>query len=226
MERDAAAYWRKIEPTGFPPIWLRPPNGPRQTKAELKKNSVDGLAMEWSDALVLEGKESPEDMVRAIEKVSVEDVNRVARKYLEPGQSIVTILTPESSGKPVAGATHGPGVESFTPANAKPASFPNGQKRPQASRHTRIYRQSHCHRAAQRPQAHRAARERERHGKRLRPRQKQPGHGGPERKEGVDQVLDELFLSAPRPSTGWPFRRPLTRSAPRSPPAPTLTCTS
>jgi zinc protease len=109
---------------GFPADLVEAAKRVRRTKAELKKNSVIGLAMTWSDTLTLEGRESPEDVVRAIEKVSVEDVNRVARKYLHQDQSIVTILTPESSGKPVSGKPHGPGVESFTPTDAKPAKLP------------------------------------------------------------------------------------------------------
>ena len=50
----------------------------RRTKAELKKNSVLGLAEAWSDALALEGKESPEETVRAIERVSADEVNAAA----------------------------------------------------------------------------------------------------------------------------------------------------
>ena len=109
---------------GFPVDLVEAAKRSRRTEAELKKNSVLGLAMAWSDALTLEGKESPEEMVRAIEKVSVEDVNRVAMKYLDPDRSIVTILTPESSGKPVGAESHGPGVESFAPTNVKPAKLP------------------------------------------------------------------------------------------------------
>ena len=48
--------------------------------AEFQKNSVSGLAMAWSDALAVEGRQSPEDDVEAIQKVTVADVNRVARQ--------------------------------------------------------------------------------------------------------------------------------------------------
>jgi zinc protease len=109
---------------GFPADLVEAAKRVGRTKAELKKNSVLGLAMTWSDALTLEGKESPEEMVQAIEKVSLEEVNRAARKYLDPDQSIVAILTPESSGKPLTGKPQGPGVESFTPSNVKPAKVP------------------------------------------------------------------------------------------------------
>ncbi len=109
---------------GFPFDLVEAAKTARRTEAELKKNSVLGLAMAWSDALTLEGKESPEDMVRAIERVTVEDVNRVAMKYLGPDQSIVTILSPESSGKPVPAKPSGQGMESFAPTHVKPAKLP------------------------------------------------------------------------------------------------------
>jgi zinc protease len=69
--------------------------------AEFQKNSVSGLALAWSQALAVEGRQSPEDDVRAIQKVTVADVNRVARQYLNLNDTVVAILTPQVSGKPV-----------------------------------------------------------------------------------------------------------------------------
>ncbi len=74
---------------------------------EFQKNSISGLAMEWSNALAVEGRQSPEDDIRAIEKVTVEDVNRVARKYLTPSNAIEAVLTPQPSGKPVSSKSFG-----------------------------------------------------------------------------------------------------------------------
>ncbi|MGD0234600.1 MAG: pitrilysin family protein [Syntrophorhabdales bacterium] len=109
---------------GLPTDLVEAAKKARRTKAELKKNSIQGLAQTWSEALTVEGKDSPEEAVRAIEKVSVDDVNGAARKYLDLEHSIITILTPESSGQAVAGKPHGPGVESFTPTQVKPVKFP------------------------------------------------------------------------------------------------------
>ncbi|MGO8991418.1 MAG: M16 family metallopeptidase [bacterium] len=95
-----------------------------QTKAELQKNSVYGYAMAWSQALAIEGKQSPEEEVKAIQEVSVEDVNRVARKYLDLNRAIVAILTPEASGKPVTSEAR-PRVESFAPKETKPVKLPD-----------------------------------------------------------------------------------------------------
>ena len=95
-----------------------------QTKAELQKNSVYGYAMAWSQALAIEGKQSPEEEVKAIQEISVEDVNRVARKYLDLNRAIVAILTPEVSGKPVTSEAR-PRVESFAPKETKPVKLPD-----------------------------------------------------------------------------------------------------
>src|SRR4029079_14873328 len=51
-------------------------------EAEFRKNSISGLAQEWSQALAVEGRNSPDDDIEAIRKVTVADVNRVAQKYL------------------------------------------------------------------------------------------------------------------------------------------------
>ena len=80
--------------------------------AEFQKNSIFGLATTWSQVLAVEGKQSPEEDVEAIQHVTVADVNRVARKYLDFGHAIEAILTPEVSGKPISSKGFG-GVESF-----------------------------------------------------------------------------------------------------------------
>jgi zinc protease len=100
----------------------------RVTKAELRKNSVLGLAMTWSQALAIEGRQSPEDNVKALQKVSVADVDRVARKYLDLDRAIVSILTPESSGMAVS-AESGVAVESFAPRQARPVELPDWAKK-------------------------------------------------------------------------------------------------
>jgi zinc protease len=90
---------------------------------EFQKNSVSGLAMAWSNALAVEGRQSPEDDVDAIQKVTVEDVNRVARKYLVQSKAITAVLNPQVSGKPISSQSFG-GKESFAPKQTKPVALP------------------------------------------------------------------------------------------------------
>jgi zinc protease len=70
--------------------------------AEFQKNSVFGLSMAWSQALAVEGRQSPQDDIAAISRVTAADVNRVARRYLSLDHAVVAVLTPEASGKPAS----------------------------------------------------------------------------------------------------------------------------
>lgn len=90
---------------------------------EFQKNSIEGLANEWSDALAIEGRQSPEDDIRDIEKVTVDDVNRVARKYLSPTAAVTCILTPEESGKPISSKGFG-GAEALAGTPTGPVALP------------------------------------------------------------------------------------------------------
>jgi zinc protease len=95
--------------------------------AEFQKNSVEGLASAWSAAVAVEGRQSPDDDVKAMQQVTVEDVNRVAHQYLALPNSITAILTPQPSGKPTSHSSFG-GQESFTPKEAKLVPLPEWAK--------------------------------------------------------------------------------------------------
>lgn len=87
---------------GFPADLVEAAKKLEVAQAEYQKDSVSGLAEAWSNALALEGRQSPIDDVQAIQKVTVSEVNRVARQNLDLEKAITAILTPEPSGKPVA----------------------------------------------------------------------------------------------------------------------------
>ncbi len=90
---------------------------------EFQKNSVEDLATLWSQALAVEGRKSPDEDVDAIRKVTVEDVNRVARKYLIKDTVVTAILEPQSSGKAIS-SEGGMGKESFAQKQTKQVEFP------------------------------------------------------------------------------------------------------
>ena len=113
---------------GFPAELVEAAKRSQVTKAELGKNSISGLAMAWSNALAVEGRRSPEEDVDSIKRVSVDDVNRAARKYFDLDHAIVGILTPEASGKPTPSRAH-EGAESFTPQETRKVRLPDwGEK--------------------------------------------------------------------------------------------------
>ncbi|HWU77539.1 MAG TPA: pitrilysin family protein [Rhodanobacter sp.] len=90
---------------------------------EFSKNSVDGLANTWSAALSMQGLESPDAMKQAIQAVTPAAVNALAKTTFDPAHAVTAILTPESSGKPVAGKGFG-GAESFASSPDKPVTLP------------------------------------------------------------------------------------------------------
>ena len=93
------------------------------SSAEFEKNSVSGLASSWSGALAVMGLHSPQDEIDAIKAVTVKDVNRVAREYLDMNHAITAVLTPEPSGKPTSTKSFG-GKESFGSSQTKEVKLP------------------------------------------------------------------------------------------------------
>lgn len=91
--------------------------------AEFEKNSISGLASAWSDAVAIENRQSPDDDLDAIKKVTVDDVDRVMRQYIDSSHAIIAVLTPQASGKPVSSSGFG-GAESFAPKETKGVKLP------------------------------------------------------------------------------------------------------
>lgn len=91
--------------------------------AEFQRNSIPGLASEWSSALAAEGRTSPEEDVEAIRKVTVADVNRVAAQYLLNTGTITATLKPVPTGQAVASKGFG-GAEQVTTPPTKPVVLP------------------------------------------------------------------------------------------------------
>jgi zinc protease len=92
--------------------------------AEFQRNSVSGLAMEWSAAVAVEGRQSPDDDIQAIAKASAADVARVARQYLNAQESITAILVPQVSGKPTSRSSFG-GQESLASKQTHEVALPD-----------------------------------------------------------------------------------------------------
>ena len=92
-------------------------------QAEFQRNSIPGLATLWSNALAAEGRNSPEEDLDAIRKVTLADVNRVAKQYLLNTATITAVLKPVPTGQAVAGKGFG-GGEQVTQAPTKPVELP------------------------------------------------------------------------------------------------------
>ena len=124
MKRVIADYVKE----GFPADLVEAAKRLGVTDAEFQKNSISGLASEWSRALAVQGLQSPDENIEAMKRVTPEDVNRVARKYLVNETATVGLLTPAPSGKPVE-AKGFRGRENFAPKQAEAVSLPDWAKK-------------------------------------------------------------------------------------------------
>jgi zinc protease len=71
----------------------------RQTIAsqELSRNSISSLASDWATTIADDGEPSIEREQQLIANVSLEDVNRVAKRYLDVRGAIIGALTPSAN---------------------------------------------------------------------------------------------------------------------------------
>jgi len=97
----------------------------RKEIASLKfsANSITGLASSWSNALAFQELNSPDDMIAALNAVTPEKVNQLAKRILKPEEAITAILTPEDSGNPLSKKGYG-GAESFASIPDRPVPLP------------------------------------------------------------------------------------------------------
>ena len=92
------------------------------------RNSIDGLAQDWSEALTVNGLDSPDDAVAQYQKVSVDDVNRVLRTYFPRERAVAGILTPKPGAVPSGGGSIGV-KDTFSPKDTKAVALPAWARR-------------------------------------------------------------------------------------------------
>ena len=124
LEAEVRAILERVAKLGVPPELVAAAKLQERRDAELQKNSIADLASVWADAVALYGLRSPDEDLRRIERVTVADVNRVARKYLRLDHAIAGLLLPKGSGKPVASGG-GFGRETIALPEAKPTPLPD-----------------------------------------------------------------------------------------------------
>ena len=124
LERDVRTILARVAREGVPAQLVDAAKLQERSAAQFQRNSIPELASVWSDALALYGLTSPdEDLVR-IERVTLADVNRVARKYLDLDHAVTGIMLPRGSGAPVAAQGGFGGQESISLGEAHPTELP------------------------------------------------------------------------------------------------------
>jgi zinc protease len=124
LEGEVRAILKKVAQQGVPPELVAAAKLQERRQAEFQKNSIEGLASIWADAVALYGLNSPDEDLARIEKVSVQDVNRVARKYLDLANAVSAVMIPQGTGRPVAASGGFGGQESISLGEAHPTQLP------------------------------------------------------------------------------------------------------
>jgi len=124
LESEVRAILARVARDGVPADLVAAAKLQERRETEFLKNSIAGLASVWSDAVALYGLTSPEEDLTRIEKVSVADVNRVARKYLKLDDAVSAVMLPQGSGPPTPASGGFGGQENISLGEAKPTSLP------------------------------------------------------------------------------------------------------
>jgi len=124
IEKRIRIILQNVRDHGISPDLIRAAKLQEHRQTEFQKNSIAGLASVWSDALALYGLPSPDADLARLDKVTVDDVNRVAKKYLDLDHAVSATLAPQRSGGPaVSNATFG-GQETIALGEASGAALP------------------------------------------------------------------------------------------------------
>ena len=125
LDAQVRAILARVAREGVPADLVAAAKLQERRETEFLKNSISGLASVWADALALYGLQSPEEDLERIEKVTPEDVNRVARRYLDLDHAVTAVMLPHGSGRPVAGRGGFGGQENISLGEAKPTTLPD-----------------------------------------------------------------------------------------------------
>ncbi|HUN72130.1 MAG TPA: pitrilysin family protein [Steroidobacteraceae bacterium] len=124
LEGDIRAILADVVKHGVPANLVAAAKLQERRAAEFNKNSIAGFASDWSDALTLYQVSSPDEELAQIEQVTVQDVDRVARKYLDLDHAVTAVMLPRGSGKPVPSSGGFGGQESISLGAAKQTALP------------------------------------------------------------------------------------------------------
>ena len=108
---DADAAFRAVidgyRKTGVPADLVEAAKRREVAELEYSASSIEGLAFEWSTAVAVQGLNAPEDMLAKYNNVTVDDVNRVLRTYVDNDKAVAAYAVPKNLGAVSGGG--GPG---------------------------------------------------------------------------------------------------------------------
>lgn len=93
---DVKGVIARYQQTGLPSELVEVAKARELAQAQFAGNSINGLAQLWSQELAVEHR-TPADELAGLERVTVDDVNRVLRTYYDNSTATVAIATPKDA---------------------------------------------------------------------------------------------------------------------------------
>ena len=103
---DVKAVIDAYKQSGLPPELVAVAKAREVAQAQFESNSIGGMASLWSQELAVEHR-TPDDELAGLQKVSVDDVNRVLRTYYDNATATVAIATPKAAAGSAFGGREG-----------------------------------------------------------------------------------------------------------------------
>lgn len=103
---DVRAVIEAYKKSGLPAELVEVAKQREVAQAQFARNSISGLASAWSQSLSVEHRTPDEDLA-GLERVTVDDVNRVLRTYYDQSTATVAISTPKEAAGSAFGGRQG-----------------------------------------------------------------------------------------------------------------------
>jgi zinc protease len=103
---DVKAVIDGYKKAGLPADLIEVAKARELAQAQFQNNSINGLATLWSQDLAVEHR-TPAEELAGLEKVTVDDVNRVLRTYYDNATAVVAIATPKAASGSAFGGREG-----------------------------------------------------------------------------------------------------------------------
>ncbi|HEV3090823.1 MAG TPA: pitrilysin family protein [Candidatus Cybelea sp.] len=103
IDAEMRAIVERYKKTGVPDDLVEAAKLREISQLEFNANSIEGLAIEWSQAVAVQGLSSPDDMIAQFSRVSAADVDRVLRTYLDDRNVVAAYAVPQNNGTTSSG---------------------------------------------------------------------------------------------------------------------------
>ncbi len=120
IDEDMRAIVDGYQKNGVPPDLVEAAKLREISQLEFNANSIEGQAMQWSQAVAVQGLSSPDAMIAEFNKVSVADVNRVLRTYLDDKRVVAAYAVPKNAGGAISGGAMAKENNEIPPTSHEP----------------------------------------------------------------------------------------------------------